>query len=164
MCPTGDQVLRTLGIRRKPLSSARCRPTSLVSRSESRTAAARSDYAIYRPERHHAIPVDEYKKNIDWILRTLTDETSALVVVNLLPNLAATAQFAGSDKRGIVGRLTVRFNDVLERKVRHYGVEFVDLYERSRDEIPRRPELVASDGYHPSDLGYARWAQLMDPD
>jgi len=24
-----------------------------------------------------------------------------------------------------------------------------------------RPELIASDGYHPSDLGYARWAELM---
>jgi lysophospholipase L1-like esterase len=37
----------------------------------------------------------------------------------------------------------------------------VDLYEASRREVPSRPELMAGDGYHPSDLGYARWAELM---
>ena len=39
--------------------------------------------------------------------------------------------------------------------------EIVDLYGPSRDEVPRRPELIAGDGYHPSDAGYARWAELM---
>ena len=82
-------------------------------------------------------------------------------MVNLLPDLAVTPRFAHSDKREVVGRLTVRFNEVLARKARQYGVDVVDLYERSREEVPRRPELVASDGYHPSDLGYARWAELM---
>jgi lysophospholipase L1-like esterase len=28
-------------------------------------------------------------------------------------------------------------------------------------EVPRRPELIGADGYHPSDAGYARWAELM---
>jgi lysophospholipase L1-like esterase len=37
----------------------------------------------------------------------------------------------------------------------------VDLYAASRREVPGRPELLARDGYHPSDLGYARWAELM---
>ena len=39
--------------------------------------------------------------------------------------------------------------------------EVVDLFAASRDEVPRHPELVAGDGYHPSDAGYARWAELM---
>ena len=107
------------------------------------------------------IPVEQYEKNVDRILRRLTQESGALVVVNLLPDLAVTPRFAHADEREIVGRLSVRFNEVLERKARQYSVELVDLYERSREEVPRRPELVASDGYHPSDLGYARWAELM---
>jgi lysophospholipase L1-like esterase len=37
----------------------------------------------------------------------------------------------------------------------------VDLYSASRQEVPRRPELIGADGYHPSDEGYARWAELM---
>lgn len=107
------------------------------------------------------VSVEEYEKNITRILGRLTRETRAVVVVNLLPDLAVTPRFRHSDKRDVVGRLTVRFNEALERQTRAHGVDIVDLYARSRDEVPRRPELVASDGYHPSDLGYARWAELM---
>lgn len=107
------------------------------------------------------VSVDEYEKHITRILGRLTRETRAVVVVNLLPDLAVTPRFRQSDQRDAVGRLTVWFNEALERQARAHGVEIVDLYARSRDEVPRRPELVAADGYHPSDLGYARWAELM---
>jgi lysophospholipase L1-like esterase len=107
------------------------------------------------------VSVDDYEENMARILGRLRRDTRAVVVVNLLPDLAVTPRFRHSDKRDLVGRLTVRFNEALERQARANGVELVDLYERSRDEVPRRPELVASDGYHPSDLGYARWAELM---
>jgi lysophospholipase L1-like esterase len=40
-------------------------------------------------------------------------------------------------------------------------VEIVDLYLPSRDEVPRHAALLGKDGYHPSDAGYARWAELM---
>jgi acyl-CoA thioesterase I len=107
------------------------------------------------------VVIEEYEKNIDRILSSLTEQTHAVVVVNLIPDLAVTPRFARSDKRDLVGRLTVRFNDALKTKAREYDVPLVDLYSRSRDEVPKRPELVAADGYHPSDLGYARWAELM---
>ena len=63
--------------------------------------------------------------------------------------------------RDLVGRRTVEFNGALGRAARALGVEPVDLYGPSREELPRRPELVWSDGYHPSDAGYARWAELL---
>jgi lysophospholipase L1-like esterase len=109
------------------------------------------------------VSVDDFEGNLDTIFRTLTRQTRAVVVVNLLPDLAITPRFRASDRRDVVGRLTVRFNEALARKARQYGVEVVDLYQASRAEVPARPELVASDGYHPSDLGYARWAELMWP-
>ena len=40
-------------------------------------------------------------------------------------------------------------------------VELVDLYGPSQAEVPARPELISRDGYHPSDAGYARWAELV---
>ena len=95
------------------------------------------------------------------LFRRLTQETSAVVVANLLPDLAVTPRFRGREATPAVGGLTVRFNEALTRAARSYGVEVVDLYQPSRAEIPRRPELVAADGYHPSDLGYARWAELL---
>ena len=107
------------------------------------------------------VTVDAYARTIDRILGTLVRDTPALIVVNLLPDLAITPRFARSENRDAVGRLTRQFNEALAKKARAHGVTIVDLYERSRDEVPRRPELVATDGYHPSDLGYARWAELM---
>lgn len=103
----------------------------------------------------------EYERHVDTIFTRLRKETPAVVVVNLLPDLAVTPRFRTDPAREIVGRLSVEFNDVLGRRAREHGVEVVDLYGPSRAEVMARPELVASDGYHPSDLGYARWAELL---
>ena len=94
------------------------------------------------------------------LYRRLRDETAAVVVLNLIPDLAVTPRFSRSDGRDAVGRQTIAFNEVIERLGRAHAVELVDLYTTSRLEVPLRPELMWSDGYHPSDLGYARWAEL----
>jgi acyl-CoA thioesterase I len=82
-------------------------------------------------------------------------------VANLLPDHAVTPRLRPLRQARGRGTSHRPFKEVLARKARQYGVDVVDLYERSREEVPRRPELVASEGYHPSDLGYARWAELM---
>ena len=107
------------------------------------------------------VPVADYERNLDAILGRLRDETTAVVVVNLIPDLAVTPRFRAHRERDAVGRQTVRFNEALERRSRAYGTELVDLYSASRREVPVRPELVGPDGYHPSDVGYARWAELV---
>lgn len=103
----------------------------------------------------------DFEANVGRILAALTRETRAVVVVTLLPDLAVTPRFAASPAREAVGRLTAEFNAILRRVGRAHGAALVDLYEASRREVPRHPELVAGDGYHPSDAGYARWAELM---
>jgi len=55
----------------------------------------------------------------------------------------------------------IAFNEILIRQARVYGAEVVDLYAASQREVPGRPELIGADRYHPSDEGYARWAELM---
>jgi acyl-CoA thioesterase-1 len=107
------------------------------------------------------VPVGEYERNVQNILQTLTAKTPALVVVNLLPDLAVTRRFRGGPHEKQVARLSVEFNTVLRRAAESFGAEVVDLYSASREEVPRRPELLSADGYHPSDAGYARWAELM---
>jgi lysophospholipase L1-like esterase len=102
-----------------------------------------------------------YERNVETVLSRLARDTRAVIVVNLLPDLAVTPRFRGRPEEAALGRLTVEFNDALRRQARAHGATVVDLYAPSRDEVPRRPELVAGDGYHPSDAGYARWAELM---
>ena len=107
------------------------------------------------------VPASVYEKNLDTILGRLRHETTAVTVVNLIPDLAVTPRFNRSPAREAVGRQTVVFNEALERQGRAHGAELVDLYAVSRREVPLRPELIWSDGYHPSDAGYARWAELV---
>ncbi len=106
------------------------------------------------------VRVADFEQNVDAIVRRLA-ESGAVVVINLLPDLAVTPRFRGRAAEATVGRLTIEFNDVLARVGARRGAEVVDLYTPSRVEVPRRPELIARDGYHPSDLGHARWAELM---
>jgi acyl-CoA thioesterase I len=107
------------------------------------------------------VPVAEYERNVGAIFQRLGRETGAVVVANLLPDLAITPRFRGRPTTPEVGELTQRFNEALLRRARASRIEVVDLYHPSRAEIPQRPELLASDGYHPSDVGYERWAELV---
>jgi acyl-CoA thioesterase I len=107
------------------------------------------------------VPVAEYEANVGTIFRRFADEIGTVVVVNLLPDLSVTPRFRGRENEREVAQLTVEFNAALTRQARLYAVEVVDLYKPSQVEVPRRPELLAADGYHPSDLGYARWAELL---
>ena len=102
-----------------------------------------------------------YARDIDGILGALIRETTAVVVVNLIPDLTVTPRFKGKEIEPLVRKRVVAFNEILASRAHAYGAEVVDLYSASRQEVPRRPELIGADGYHPSDEGYARWAELM---
>jgi lysophospholipase L1-like esterase len=105
--------------------------------------------------------VAEYARDLETVMGTLIRETTAVVLVNLIPDLALTPRFKGGDHEAAIARRTVQFNDALGRMARTHRAQVVDLYAVSQREIPRHPELIATDGYHPSDQGYARWAQVM---
>ena len=107
------------------------------------------------------VSVKTYAENMDTILGRLAKETDAVIVINLLPDLAVTPRFRSRELASIVGRLSSEFNDALADVAERHGAIVVDLYAVSRREVPGHPELLADDGYHPSDLGYARWAELM---
>ncbi len=107
------------------------------------------------------VPLELYERNVETILTALADKTRAVAVVNLIPDLAVTPRFRSSPARDTVGQLTRQFNDALRRQAKRRGMAVVDLYTASQVEVPARPELVGGDGYHPSDAGYARWAELM---
>ena len=107
------------------------------------------------------VPVTSFERRLDEILTILARETPAVIVVNLLPDIAITPRFRASEVREAVARQTVLFNEALRRQADAHGAEVVDLYTASQREVPEQPGLLSGDGYHPSDAGYARWAELM---
>lgn len=107
------------------------------------------------------VPLAEYERNVDALFRRLRVETTAVIVATLLPDLGITPRFQRSPERAAVSRASLAFNDVLRRQARAWNVTLVDLHRPSQAEVPQNRSLVAADGYHPSDAGYARWAELM---
>lgn len=107
------------------------------------------------------IGVDVFERNVRTIFRAVRARPETVVVATLLPDLGVTLRFRGKPEEPVVSRRSVEFNEALRRQAMAHGVALVDLYEPSRAEVPRRPELLADDGYHPSDIGYARWTELM---
>jgi lysophospholipase L1-like esterase len=105
--------------------------------------------------------LESYARDIDAILRILTGQTGAVVVVNLIPDLTVTPRFRGTEIEARLRERVVAFNEILALQARGYGAEVVDLYSASQHEVPSRPDLIGPDRYHPSDDGYARWAELM---
>lgn len=103
----------------------------------------------------------EYDSDVGTILRTLARHTPAVVVVNLIPDMTITPRFKGKEIEPRLRQHVVAFNEVLSRHAIAWGAEIVDLYGPSQREVPERPALIATDRYHPSDEGYARWAELM---
>ncbi len=55
------------------------------------------------------------------ILRTLTRQTAAAVVVNLIPDLTVTPRFRRTEHAAAVGRRVVRFNEALTGARGRYG-------------------------------------------
>src|SRR5262249_30336582 len=95
----------------------------------------------------------DYTRDIDMILRTLTAQTSDVVVVILIPDLGLTPRFRGEEVEHTVRQRVLVFNDALGSAARTYGAEVVDLYGPSQQELPEQPELIGVDRYHPSDEG-----------
>lgn len=101
-----------------------------------------------------------FEAHIDEIIARLLRETEATVVITTLPDLSLAPVFDASTATR-VGEQTVLFNEAITRAAMDDDVEIVDLYHLSRADGIYRPELVSRDGYHPSDAGYALWAEAV---
>lgn len=110
----------------------------------------------------HGIGLETFAANYENILRRLTTETNALIVVSNIPDIS-TAALIPENLRPQYQREIIRHNQKLEEIAAAHGVVVVDIYTLTRDELPNHPEYFSADGFHPSDLGYELWAEKMWP-
>ncbi|MCU0491289.1 MAG: SGNH/GDSL hydrolase family protein [Chloroflexaceae bacterium] len=110
-----------------------------------------------------ARPLYAYTHDLEDIFERLTSQTEAVVVASTLPDITRTPLVAGLDSltRQLIGDQVQRFNGALYAVAGQHDVEVVDVYEPSRQMAKGDTSLTAADGYHPSDDGYAHWAELM---
>lgn len=101
-----------------------------------------------------------FAKNLLIIIERLQKETNAKIVINNLPDFTDSAAISLTHRR--LSRLVIsRYNKEIEKVASQSDVFYIDLYKHSRVYAKHYPELIAEDKFHPSDFGYALWANTI---
>ena len=90
--------------------------------------------------------------------------TRARVVVVNVPDLALSPLAQGEEMRRQIRHRIALVNGVIEAAARRNGFALVDLYAATERELAADgARLLSEDQFHPSDAGYERWTDLVQP-
>jgi len=110
----------------------------------------------------HGVPLDVFERNYNEILSQLKVRTTAKIVVTNIPEIS-TAPRIPNFLRDEYREQIKRYNQKLEEVALRHGAIIFDVHEITSRELPGHPEYFSADGFHPSDAGYALWADTMWP-
>jgi acyl-CoA thioesterase I len=104
------------------------------------------------------VPRETFARRLDQVLDTLSGNGTQVIVLNVpqLHLLPAFVVFPPQILDGIVRE----WNDAIAEVVERHNATLVDLYGGSL-ELTAHPEYISEDGFHPSDAGYQRIADLI---
>jgi acyl-CoA thioesterase-1 len=102
----------------------------------------------------------KFGRNLRTIIETIQRETHAKIVINNLPDFTKSAAISLMHRK-LSGLVISKYNKAIEKVTSQYDVFFIDLYKHSRVYAKHYPELIAEDKFHPSDFGYALWANTI---
>lgn len=103
---------------------------------------------------------EKFEKDLRKLLRTLQRETDATIVISTVPDLSLTPtvpKILKTYSRYMANRL----NEIIVRIADETNTVLVDIFNDSKAVLQTFPEAIASDGWHPSDFGYALWANSI---
>lgn len=105
---------------------------------------------------------ETFARNLESIIARLKSETSASIVITNLPDVSLAPIVQTSAREELLNRI-MSFNKEIKETADRHGLFIVDAYSTTRDLIPKHPEFFSADRFHPSDMGYEFWAELMWP-
>lgn len=108
----------------------------------------------------HKRGIIEFEQDLQAILSRLKNETTAVVVINTIPDLSQ-APIVKKLIKHLSRVLVRRFNKRIIRQAEKHGAILVDLFEMTSMYAASHPEMLSEDGFHPSDFGYALWANSV---
>lgn len=103
-----------------------------------------------------------FEKELTSLIKELQTNTNAYIVINTIPDLSLTPAIPRYLKK-YCKYMAIRFNNKIKKVSDDLAISFVDLFYYSRSVLIQFPEAIAGDGFHPSDFGYAIWANTMIP-
>ncbi|HEX8456969.1 MAG TPA: SGNH/GDSL hydrolase family protein [Pyrinomonadaceae bacterium] len=101
----------------------------------------------------------QFAENYETLVGKLKQPGRLIVVANL-PDVTSAPAAKGLAGESLRLRLE-QFNGVIEATAKRHELPLVDLYRLSKERLASHPEFFSPDGLHPSDVGYAHWAEAM---
>lgn len=99
---------------------------------------------------------EEFESFLETILLQLTEQTSAFIVIANIPDLTQLPRFIKNPSNEVTLERLDAFNSSIQTQASAFSIPVVDLF---AEEIT--DELVSSDGFHPSNKGHERIAELF---
>jgi lysophospholipase L1-like esterase len=110
----------------------------------------------------HGVTLEIFARNYEEIITRIKAESDAPIVVTNIPDISLAPAVPAS-LRDQVYRRVILFNESIKEISERHGLRVVDAYTATHDIIRSHPEFFSDDGFHPSDEGYERWAEMMWP-
>ena len=98
----------------------------------------------------------DFEPDLGNLLARLRADTGAVIVMANIPDLTKLPRFIARPQPTVTSERIRAFNEAIARQAQRYRVPLVDLAALSIE-----PDLVSADGFHPSNAGHARIAQLF---
>ena len=110
----------------------------------------------------HGTDLARFATDYERVAEALAQAGVPVVAINV-PDLALSPLAQGEEARRLIRRRVAMVNGVITASARRHRFALVDLYQATEEELSRSPRLLSEDRFHPSDEGYERWADLVEP-
>ncbi len=105
--------------------------------------------------------ISSFEKQLNYLIDRLQSETEAQIVINNIPDFSLT-KAVPSRLKPIAKVLINKFNRIILETTQKTGIIYIDLHTQSRMYAKFYPETISKeDDFHPSDFGYALWANTI---
>lgn len=109
---------------------------------------------------HNIVSSGNFRKMYDQVLKELTSNTKARITIINIPYIGSDKiVFSPWDK--ILDYRITEFNKIIDKLAEDNGLSVVNLNAEFRDKFRKSSDLYSHDQFHPSDKGYALWAEYI---
>lgn len=106
------------------------------------------------------VKLSQFEKDLVYLICSLQRETDAKVIITNIPDFSSLPSLPIYIR--IASKILIlRFNKSIEKISDNFGLTLVDIFKVSRKLCKQWRDFISNDGYHPSDAGYAIWAETI---
>lgn len=109
---------------------------------------------------HNFVPLDVFKTNLLTVVNSIKQTTKAEIYLINIPYLGAADLVFPPYDVYFEAQLQ-QYNMVVDEVAQETNVTLIDIYSASKKPLHADPQLYSIDRFHPSDSGYALWANLI---